>query len=584
MAPTLIIFKDGIKETFLKYFKKKPLLLPKKLFNRDENTVIENLDFEIKAGDRLAIIGNNGSGKTTLVNTILRFLEPANGNITYPRYKTNDNFSKVIGYQMQIPEFAKEDSVEYLLINTVYLNWTRPSDMSFKQWKKEVVIPHVKEMAEEFEMTESLSKSSFKISGGQKQKLNLMMSIIKKPEVLILDEFTTGLDMTFKSRMIKYIDIFVKENNITLIIVSHIEEEIKGLADRVALVHKGQIVDNKSIAEINSKYKSLSNYLDKYFTDREFDKNFKSTIDEEVYENSPKYSKRSFKLTSPFKSNVTISDDQERVNIIHAFRKSLLINSFKAPGIWIFLIYFVFTFFLTITKGSFDSASGIENALAIFGSMSITMGVSVLIGTWGYLLFKTKLTSQLKYIDTSFSSINQFITYALLISLVFFFLPVIIFMILLVTFIPTYYDSSLSVLSGVNWGIYVYDLLVSYALFTAIALLIVRFSKSQSIFWLGFGSVLVALFMFGGSSMPIAWYVDLGHDTGLDFIPALGGISNALLFTNPTMMASTAFAEGAGLYSIDYGGWQFILQNVLGISTTVLATYYAYNNLTKWTE
>ncbi|NQX83868.1 MAG: ABC transporter ATP-binding protein, partial [Mycoplasmataceae bacterium] len=322
-------YKEGLKETFLKYIKQNPFLLPKKLFFRDENTVIEGMDFEIRSGDRLAIIGNNGSGKTTLVNTILRFIEPKEGDITYPKYETSSHFSKVIGYQMQIPEYAKEDSVEYLLRNTIYLNWTRPTDMSFNQWKKDVVIPHVKEMAKEFEMEDLLSKSSFKISGGQKQKLNLMMSIIKKPEVLILDEFTTGLDMTFKSKMIKYIDNFVRENNITLIIVSHIEEEIKGLADRVALIHEGKVVDNKSIDEINSKYNSLSNYLDKYFTDREYDKEFKSTIDEDVYNESIKYNKKSFKLNSPFKSNVTISDDQERVSIVHAFKKTLLINSLK---------------------------------------------------------------------------------------------------------------------------------------------------------------------------------------------------------------------------------------------------------------
>ncbi|NQX83966.1 MAG: hypothetical protein HRS57_02105, partial [Mycoplasmataceae bacterium] len=70
---------------------------------------------------------------------------------------------------------------------------------------------------------------------------------------------------------------------------------------------------------------------------------------------------------------------------------------------------------------------------------------------------------------------------------------------------------------------------------------------------------------------------------GLRDAPVLSWLSDVLLFTNLVLMTCSAFAQGGGKYSIDYGGWQFIMQNVLGLLTMTAATYYGYKGFSKLT-
>ncbi len=100
------------------------------------------------------------------------------------------------------------------------------------------------------------------LSGGQRQKLNIILSIIKKPAVLILDELTTGLDLLAKEKLLKLIKQYIDKENVTLIVVTHSMEDILKLANRVILIDNGTIaIDRKFDAEDKNDLSSTSELL-----------------------------------------------------------------------------------------------------------------------------------------------------------------------------------------------------------------------------------------------------------------------------------------------------------------------------------
>lgn len=207
---------------------------------KNVNIVHKNLDLDIYEGECLSIIGSNGAGKTVLVETIIGIRKIQSGEIIP---KKGFDIMKDSGMQ-----FQTEDDVS---------TYIRPINL-IKFYKKiysdKVIDEEVDQMIDIFGVRDLLNIKFKKMSGGQRQRVNLLLSIISKPRLLILDEFTTGLDITTVIDILEYIINLSKKNNMTLVIVTHSAKEIKILADRVVLIRDGIIKMDITTSEIKKKY------------------------------------------------------------------------------------------------------------------------------------------------------------------------------------------------------------------------------------------------------------------------------------------------------------------------------------------
>ncbi len=233
-----------------------------KSFGKKE--VLKNINLEIKEGSSVSILGTNGSGKSTLINVVIGLLKQTKGTISYPLHNNSvKEFNQNMGIQFQSGAFPSN----YKVREVIEISIEQSSTFSYKKyrsWKKEAN-KKIDEFLNIFQIKKLEKAKVSSLSGGEKQRLNILLAIISKPSILILDEISTGLDIASQKLLINFIKDYVKENNVTLIIISHIVFEIEELTDRIYMLNEGVIEFEADISKLISKHKTLSNALEKYF-------------------------------------------------------------------------------------------------------------------------------------------------------------------------------------------------------------------------------------------------------------------------------------------------------------------------------
>lgn len=222
---------------------------------KEKIKVVDNLNLEIYKNQNIALLGGNGAGKTTTVEMLIGILKPTSGNIEYyfnDGSNHNESAQTNIGIQFQDSSYPQGLSVNDVIysMNKIYGNKSSPEEL-----QKLIKIFGVDEFIN--------NKASF-LSGGQHQRLNALLAIINKPKLLILDELSTGLDIKIKTRLVSFLNDYIKEIDCTLILISHDINEIEILADRIIIMNKGRIVFDALKTEIIEKYGSISQCLKEY--------------------------------------------------------------------------------------------------------------------------------------------------------------------------------------------------------------------------------------------------------------------------------------------------------------------------------
>lgn len=205
---------------------------------------IDSVSFNVKKGEILGFLGPNGAGKTTTLKIMSCFLFPDYGNIhigKYSIYKNPRKIKEVIGYLPERnPLYDEMNVIDFLTFVARIHNIPR-----YK------IIPRVMDMIRMCGLENEKHKDIRELSKGYRQRVGLAQALIHDPEVLILDEPTTGLDPN------QIIDIREMIKNIgqekTVIMSSHILAEIEATCDRVLIINKGKIVANGTTAELRKK-------------------------------------------------------------------------------------------------------------------------------------------------------------------------------------------------------------------------------------------------------------------------------------------------------------------------------------------
>jgi len=208
---------------------------------------VSGISFEVKEGEVFGLLGENGAGKTTTLRMLATMLKPTSGtaamagwDIVKEPEKVRSSIGILFGGETGLYDrLTCEENIAY---------FGELNDMSKTQIKE-----RIKELAKVFNMEEYLKRRAGKLSKGMKQKVAFARAIVHDPKIMLLDEPTSGLDVSATRDVHEFI-VTCKKQGKTVIFSSHSMSEVEKLCDRVAIIHKGRLVEVGTLDEIKSRH------------------------------------------------------------------------------------------------------------------------------------------------------------------------------------------------------------------------------------------------------------------------------------------------------------------------------------------
>lgn len=212
-----------------------------------DKKVLQSLSLKLRQGDILGLIGKSGCGKSTLFKILVGYYRADAGKIFYKGReitKFPDAIKKIVGYTTQENSFYEKltvyENMEY------YANLFNVSADNLKE--------HICSILDSVQLLDAKDRLAENISGGMKRRLDFAISLIHNPEILILDEPTTGLDPLLIDQFWGIVMNVVKKGDKAVIISSHILGEVQKYCSRIAVMKDGKIntvIDKKKVRNLN---------------------------------------------------------------------------------------------------------------------------------------------------------------------------------------------------------------------------------------------------------------------------------------------------------------------------------------------
>lgn len=199
--------------------------------------VVDGLSFDVEKGQVFALLGHNGAGKSTTIDLILGLKTPESGTAKLLGMDAARNRKQVferVGVQLQHTQYQSAITVEEACVEYASL-YAAPAD--FRQ------------LLESFGLNELRKSFVSKLSAGERQKLSVVLALIGNPELVFLDELTTGLDVVARREVWRTLK-HLKEQGLTIFLTTHYMEEAEALCDRVCIIKSGKKVAEGSIDEV----------------------------------------------------------------------------------------------------------------------------------------------------------------------------------------------------------------------------------------------------------------------------------------------------------------------------------------------
>lgn len=219
-----------------------------------DTEVLKGVNFAVKRGEIFALLGSNGAGKTTTVNILSTLLKCDGGSASICGFDVTHQAEKVRESISLTGQFAAVDEILTGRENIVLIAKLRG-------------IKHAGAVADElldrFDLTNAAGKKAGIYSGGMKRKLDIAMSLIGKPAIIFLDEPTTGLDPEGRLEVWKTIKTLA-DGGTTILLTTQYLEEAEQLADRIAILHGGEIIANGTLEELKKLFPPIKvEYVEK---------------------------------------------------------------------------------------------------------------------------------------------------------------------------------------------------------------------------------------------------------------------------------------------------------------------------------
>lgn len=228
--PELVIRAQGLRKTY------------------GDFVAVEGINFEVKRGEAFGLLGPNGAGKSTTMRMITSTLQRTSGELSILGKDPDKHGPEIrahLGVVPQADNLDRQLSVwENILVYGRYFGLSR----KFLKGKIEELLAFA-------QLEDKRNVKSEELSGGMKRRLTIARGLVNEPEILLLDEPTTGLDP--QARHVLWDRLFrLKELGVTLVLTTHYMDEAEQLCDRLVVMDKGQIMAEGSPAELIKKYSS----------------------------------------------------------------------------------------------------------------------------------------------------------------------------------------------------------------------------------------------------------------------------------------------------------------------------------------
>jgi len=218
---------------------------------------VNGISFDVKKGEVFGLLGPNGAGKTTTIKLLLGLLEPLEGSI------------KIMGLNPEIDEVQIKSRVGYVSEEPLIFKSLTPKDLfnfiaSIRKLNAEETSERAQEYMESLGALEYYDQLVATLSHGNKQKIQIISSILHDPDLLILDEPLSGLDAKSVKVVKEIIDIHI-ENGGAVLFSTHIMEIAEDLCDRIAIMNRGKIVGIGSMDELRQQADQVGANLEDVF-------------------------------------------------------------------------------------------------------------------------------------------------------------------------------------------------------------------------------------------------------------------------------------------------------------------------------
>ena len=212
---------------------------------------VDNVSFEISNGEVVGLLGHNGAGKTTIMKMITGFIEPSSGSVEVDGLVLGENtvgIQKKIGYLPENCPVWPEMRVTDYLIYQAKLHLVEEARIGLL----------VSEAIEKTRLTEKATARIDTLSRGYRQRVGVAQALLHKPDILILDEPTNGLDPNQILQMRELIKELAKSS--TVIVSTHVLQEVQAICERVLIMRGGQLVLDSKIKDLQSENKIIFNF------------------------------------------------------------------------------------------------------------------------------------------------------------------------------------------------------------------------------------------------------------------------------------------------------------------------------------
>lgn len=212
-------------------------------------TVLHPVSFELMQGERLALIGESGSGKTTLAMAVAGLLPTSakiTGSIHFPALAHEPRAGRDIGVVFQDPDGSLDpmmrvgDQIAEVIVTHLKTTWTEARQKAA-------------ELMQQVQIADSqqrLRSYPHEFSGGQKQRIAIAAALAAQPKLLIADEPTSALDTVVQNHVAQLLDGLVRAQGLTMLFVTHDIALASQLADRIAVLYRGQMVEIGTVEQV----------------------------------------------------------------------------------------------------------------------------------------------------------------------------------------------------------------------------------------------------------------------------------------------------------------------------------------------
>jgi ABC-2 type transport system ATP-binding protein len=287
----------------------------------DNVVAVDGVSLEVKRGELFGLLGPNGAGKTTTIRTVLNIIQPDSGEITFNGKPFTMETWNTIGYLPEERGLYRKSKI----INTI-LYFASLKGVAPKQAK-----PLAYYWLERFGLKRDGYRKIEELSKGNQQKVQLILSILHRPELLILDEPFSGLDPV-NQILLKDILQELRQQNTAIIFSTHQMEQVEKMCDNICLINKGKPVLSGELHAIKKQYGTNSIHLE-YDGDGEFLKDFSFVRRADVYQNYAELELSDISRSSELLAGLNGKLLLRKFEIVEPSLNSIFINVVGGPDV-----------------------------------------------------------------------------------------------------------------------------------------------------------------------------------------------------------------------------------------------------------